>query len=195
MYHPPVPLVLASASPRRADLLAAAGVPFLVRPAEVDETPLTGEAPRVYVERVARAKAWAVPAAPDEIVLGADTTVVLGERLLGKPATRAEARDMLDALSGQTHEVLTGVVLRGPGRELAAVAVSRVRFAPLSRAEIDWYLASGEPEGKAGAYAIQGLASRFVESVEGSYSNVVGLPVHLVYRLLREFGAAEGLAG
>lgn len=195
MYHPPVPLILASASPRRADLLAAAGVSFLVRPAEVDETPLTGEAPHAYVERVARAKAWAVFAAPGDVVLGADTTVVLGERILGKPATRDEARGMLAALSGQVHDVLTGVVLRGDGHERAAVAVTRVRFAPLSPAELDWYVHSGEPEGKAGAYAIQGRASRFVEAVEGSYSNVVGLPVHLVYRLLREFGAAAGLAG
>lgn len=195
MYHPAVPLILASASPRRADLLAAAGIAFTVRAAAVDETPRPGESPGEYVVRLALEKARAVRLEPGEVVLGADTTVVHADRILGKPATAAEARTMLAALSGRTHEVWTGVAVRADGREASAVAVSRVRFAPLSAEEIAWYVASGEPEGKAGAYAIQGLASRFVESVEGSCSNVVGLPVHLVYALLRRFPAESGLAG
>lgn len=195
MYHPPVPLILASASPRRAALLAAAGIPFTVRAAEVDETPRNGEPPGDYVVRLALEKARSVPIAPGEVVLGADTTVVIDGRMLGKPASGAEAREMLAVLSGREHEVWTGIALRAERREATATAVSRVRFARLTARDIDWYVASGEPDGKAGAYAIQGLASRFVESVEGSYANVVGLPVHLVCALLRDFGAEAGLAG
>jgi septum formation protein len=181
-------LLLASASPRRAELLTSAGFSFEVAPASVDETPLADELPADYVLRVAREKALVAAAAYDVKwpVLGADTAVVAGGQLLGKPLDDDDARRMLTLLSGQVHEVLTGVVLVSGTREFAEVAVTRVRFVPMSTAERDWYVATGEPAGKAGAYAIQGRASRFVDWIEGSWSNVVGLPVATVYRLLRQ---------
>lgn len=179
-------LILASASLRRAELLRAAGIAFEIVPAEVDERPLTGEAPAAYVERLAREKARAISSRHSQAeILAADTTVVIDGLILGKPVDDAEAREMLARLSGRTHEVLTGVALIRDGRMVSAVETTRVRFAPMSDADIDWYIASGEPRGKAGAYAIQGLASRFVDWIEGSYSNVVGLPVALVWKLLR----------
>ncbi len=179
-------LILASASLRRAELLRAAGIAFEIVPAEVDERPLTGEAPAAYVERLAREKARAVASQhPHDAILAADTTVVIDGLILGKPADDGEARAMLARLSGRTHVVLTGVVLIRDGGESSAVETTRVRFAPMSDGDIDWYIASGEPRGKAGAYAIQGLASRFVDRIEGSYSNVVGLPVALVWKLIR----------
>jgi septum formation protein len=179
-------LILASASPRRAELLCAAGIDFTTRSADVDETLLPAEAPRAYVERLARAKAQAV-ARPGELVLGADTTAVIGAEIAGKPVDAADAARMLRMLSGQWHEVLTAVALLRDERARSAVAVTRVKFAELSEAEIAWYVASGEPFDKAGAYAIQGYAARFVEGIEGEYANVVGLPVRLVYSLLKEF--------
>jgi septum formation protein len=179
-------LVLASQSPRRAEILRHAGIPFLVRAAPVDETPLADESPEQYVERLAEAKALAVPAAPDEIVLGADTTVVADQQVLGKPLDAADARRMLRLLSGRRHEVLTGIFLRGVGAAVRDCARTAVWFRDLSDPEIDDYVASGEPMDKAGAYAIQGLASKYVEKIEGCYSNVMGLPVSLVYRRLRE---------
>lgn len=158
-------------------------------PAEIDERPLAGEAPAAYVERLAREKAQAVrPRHPDAAILGADTTVVIDGLILGKPEDDNEARAMLARLSGRAHDVLTGVALIRNGRLMSAVETTRVRFAQLSDTDIDWYVASGEPRGKAGAYAIQGLASRFVDRIDGSYSNVVGLPVALVWRLLRDAG-------
>jgi septum formation protein len=183
-------LVLASQSPRRAELLRQAGIPFSVRAAAVDETPLPGEKPADYVRRLAEEKAMAVPAASDETVLGADTTVVIGEQMLGKPADTADAARMLAALSGRSHEVLTGICLRreaasGP-RLIRDFAVTRVWFTAMTPREIEDYAASGEPLDKAGAYAIQGLASKFIEKIEGCYFNVVGLPIPLVYRHLRE---------
>jgi len=178
-------LILASASPRRTGLLREAGYAFDVEPAHVDESGLAGEAPRAYVLRVAALKARAVAAShPDDLVLAADTTVVIDGLMLAKPSDDDDARRMLGLLSGRTHDVLTGVVLVCAGRESSAVADTRVRFRPLTRAEIDWYVASGEPQDKAGAYGVQGLASRFVEAVDGSYSNVVGLPVGAVRALL-----------
>jgi len=192
-------LLLASASPRRADLLRAAGIPFDTCPADVDERSLPGETPRDYVTRLALEKARAVRRDLGSVVLGADTTVVLDGRVLGKPEHPEEAARMLRSLSGRTHEVLTGVAVKHGGLEFVDVASTRVRFLPLTEEEIAWYVASGEPEGKAGAYAVQGLASRFVERIEGSYSNVVGLPVSLVYQLLRQVGwrsdPSEGPAG
>jgi septum formation protein len=185
-------LILASASPRRAEILASAGFTFIVQPADVDETPRPRETPRDYVLRVARDKAHAVASSqPDAaaFVLAADTTVVLDGEMLGKPAGRGEAVAMLRRLSGAVHEVLTGVVLVSDGREEREVVSSRVRFLPLSADEIDWYVASGEPEGKAGAYAIQGRAARFIDWLEGSWSNVVGLPVATVYQMLKRGGA------
>jgi septum formation protein len=184
-------LVLASASPRRRELLANAGIPFVVRSAhEVDETPLPGEGAEDYVQRLAEAKAMAVDAAPGEIVLGADTVVVLEAALLAKPEDDADAARMLKALSGRRHEVVTGICLRSGGRLVRDRGVTQVWFAPLSPAEIAAYVASGEPRDKAGAYAIQGIASRFAVRIEGEYSNVVGLPVALVWRRLQALEAA-----
>jgi septum formation protein len=193
VYHSAVRLILASASPRRSELLRAAGFDFQVVPADVDERPLPAEAPDDYVRRVALDKARAVAACmPDAIVLAADTCVVVDDAILGKPADAADAARMLAMLSGRPHDVLTGVAVIGPAGIRVESADSRVVFAELSAGEIAWYVASGEPGDKAGAYAIQGLASRYVERVEGSYSNVVGLPVALVYRLLREQGFMGG---
>ena len=186
-------LILASASPRRAELLTAARIPFERRPVEVDEAPLDGEDAATYVARVARDKAAALdPLPPGTVVLAAVTTVVVDERILGKPADGADAARMLRLLSGRSHWVLSGVVLRHAGGEAATVASSLVRFLPLDDREIAWYVSTGEPFGKAGAYAIQGLASRFIDHIEGSYSNVVGLPVSRVYRLLGQVGFFDG---
>lgn len=182
-------LVLASASPRRRELLARAGIPFVVRPAEgVDETPREREKPEDCVCRLAETKALTVTVAPGEIVLGADTVVVIDGRILGKPANGAEAAEMLAALSGRRHEVITGICLRAPARLVRDWAVTHVWFTELSPSDIADYVASGEPHDKAGAYAIQGLASKFVDRIDGGYSNVVGLPVALVWKHLRAFG-------
>jgi septum formation protein len=178
-------LILASGSPRRADLLRAAGIEFTVRIADVDETILPGESPRDYVLRLSRAKALAV-AGEGELVLGADTTVVIEDEIAGKPVDIEDARRMLRALSGRWHEVLTGVTLLRGHKILSDVAITRVKFSEMSEPEIDWYVSTGEPMDKAGAYGIQGYASRFVERIEGSYSNVVGLPVQMVYEMLKE---------
>jgi septum formation protein len=179
-------LVLASQSPRRAEILRQAGIPFVVRTAPVDETPLPGEKPEDYVRRLAGWKTLAVPAAPDETVLGADTTVVIDGQMLGKPADASDARRMLELLSGRRHEVLTGICLKRGAGIIRDGASTSVWFAPLCAREIEAYAASGEPMDKAGAYAIQGLASKFIERLEGCYFNVVGLPVALVYSHLRE---------
>jgi septum formation protein len=181
-----VRLILASASPRRAELLSSAGFEFEVVPAEVDETPHEGEAPEAYTLRVAREKARHVARrrpGPDAVVLAADTEVVVDGRILGKPADPDDARRMLRLLSGETHDVLTAVVVVGI-RESAEVVTSRVRFTPLTERDIDWYVGTGEPMGKAGGYAIQGRGARFIDRIEGSWSNVVGLPVATVHRLI-----------
>lgn len=193
---PPLPIVLASASPRRADLLRAAGIAFDVCPGDVDETVGPGESPHDYVARLARAKAHAVAGLrPGRAVLGADTAVVVDGTILGKPADAADAARMLRRLSGRRHDVLTGVCLltpslgtQRPSAEHTRVALTGVWLAELAEADIAWYVASGEPMDKAGGYGIQGLASRFVTGVEGSYANVVGLPVALVCALCREAG-------
>ena len=182
-------LVLASRSPRRSEILRQAGIPFVVWPIDVDETPLPGEAARDYVTRIAREKARtavAKPAPAGEIVLAADTTVVIQGEILAKPLDTADARRMLHLLSGQRHEVLTGICLRSANRMVEDCAETSVWFAPLSTQEIANYAASGEPMDKAGAYAIQGLASKFIQRIEGCYFNVMGLPVAMVYRHLRE---------
>jgi septum formation protein len=190
VYHSAVRLILASASPRRAELLRAAGFEFDVVPADVDERPQPGEQPDAYVCRVALDKARAVAAClSDAVVLAADTCVVVDGLILGKPADGDDAARMLQMLSGRSHVVLTGVAVIGPAGIRVEASSSHVVVAGLSSVEIAWYVASGEPADKAGAYAIQGLASRFVEAVDGSYSNVVGLPVALVYRLLCEQGS------
>ncbi|HMC63027.1 MAG TPA: Maf family protein [Candidatus Solibacter sp.] len=178
-------LVLASQSPRRSEILRQAGIPFTVRAASVDESPRVGEAPVDYVRRLAALKAQSVPVSAGEIVLGADTTVVVANEMLGKPAGPADASRMLNLLSGRRHEVITGICLRrGAGDSFCDHAVTAVWFAPIDAREIEDYVASGEPMDKAGAYAIQGLASKFIHRIEGCYFNVVGLPVALLYRHL-----------
>jgi septum formation protein len=182
-------IVLASASPRRAELLTSAGFDFVAQPADVDETRRDGETPEAYALRVAQLKAQAVAATPQasaSLVLAADTVVVVDGRILGKPRDREDAREMLVALSGATHRVLTAVVVRAGNREVSDVVTTQVRVVPLSNAEIAAYIATGEPEGKAGAYAIQGRAARYIDWIEGSWSNVVGLPIATVHRLLAE---------
>lgn len=185
-------LILASASPRRAELLTRAGFEFTVEPADVDESVMPGEQPAEYVVRVARAKAHAVVARCRKSanrVLAADTTVVVDGEILAKPADREDASRMLKRLAGVVHEVLTGVVVVAGDRELTEVVRTRVHLLPLSPDEIAWYVESGEPEGKAGAYAIQERAARFVDWIEGSWSNVVGLPVATVDQMLKKLGA------
>jgi len=174
-------LILASKSPRRAELLTAAGIEFCVSSAGIDETPRGGESPREYVLRLAEEKARAVDG---ELVLAADTTVVLDGEIMGKPEDAADATRMLRTLSGKRHEVLTGVALKRDGAIDSGVASTAVWFAPLTDDEIAAYVASGEPMDKAGSYGIQGLASKFIDRIDGSYSNVVGLPVALVWRML-----------
>jgi septum formation protein len=175
-------LVLASASPRRAELLALLGAPFEVRAADIDETPLAREAPASLVERLARTKAAAVAAAVADgtVVIGADTVVVCDGDVLGKPADEADAAAMLARLAGRSHQVLTGVAVAragSPGSEVSFVESTTVWFAPLHDADIAAYVATGEPLDKAGGYGIQGIGGRLVERIEGSYHNVVGLPL------------------
>lgn len=188
-------LILASASPRRADLLTSAGFTFDVRPADIDETPGHQEDPAEYTLRVAREKArhaaGSLTPADGAVVLAADTEVVSGCRIFGKPANSSDATAMLQELSGVAHDVLTAVVVRTHTQEIWDVVTTRVTFAPLSQEDIDWYVASGEPMGKAGAYAIQGRGARFIERIEGSWSAVVGLPIATVHRLLREVQWAD----
>jgi septum formation protein len=188
-------LVLASASPRRQELLRAAGISFAVQPADIDETPGTSEPPRDCAERLAREKALAVShERPQDLVLGADTIVVVDGTILGKPRDREDAHRMLRLLSGRVHQVITGVCLvsgkpnlRTENRELRTSSeTTLVTIVELSDDEIAKYVATGEPMDKAGAYAIQGMASRWIPRIEGDYSNVVGLPVALVYCMLRE---------
>ena len=193
-------LILASSSPRRAEILRQAGIAFEICAAEIDETVLPGETALEMVARLAEAKARAIAAQMDArirecIIVGADTTVELDGEILGKPRDSAHAREMLARLSGRTHHVLTGIfLLRLPGNATrAAVEKTAVTFAPLSEKEIDAYVASGEPLGKAGAYAIQGLAGRFIPRIEGCYFNVVGLPLARLYALLRELGWQNGV--
>jgi len=180
-------LILASESPRRAELLRAAGFEVEVVPSRIDERHEEDEAPEHYVRRLAEGKARAVPRHdPDLPIVAADTVVLVDGRVLEKPADDEEAAAMLRVLSGRVHEVLTGVAVQLGDRQGVHVERTRVRIASLTEAEIAWYVATGEPRDKAGAYAVQGLASRFIEAIEGSYSNVVGLPVAALYRLLQE---------
>jgi septum formation protein len=168
--------------------LRAAGIEFDVMHADVDESARPGERPDVYVRRVAESKVRVVAArALNRVVLAADTTVVSDGTILGKPADDADAKRMLCLLSGRTHEVLTAVAIYRTGLAHPLVEIERtgVEFGPLTEFEIDWYVATGEPRDKAGAYAIQGYASRFVTRIDGSYSNVVGLPIALVYQMLK----------
>ena len=179
-------LILASASPRRAELLRNAGIAFEVDPANIHEEPLAGEKPIDYAKRLARDKARvAAVRHPGDVVLAADTVVVVDDHLLEKPADASAAFRMLRLLSGRTHQVITGVCLLATGFECTEAEATQVTFVPMSDEEIENYVASGEPMDKAGAYGIQGIASRWVERVEGDYFNVVGLPVARVYRMLK----------
>lgn len=182
-------LILASASPRRAELLTAAGFTFEIAPADVDESPQPDESPESYTRRVALDKARTVArdqAGTGATVLAADTEVVSGGRVMGKPADLADAARMLRLLSGRTHEVLTAVAVVAGELERTAVERTLVRFTSLTDAEIEWYVGTGEPMGKAGGYGIQGRGARFIDRIEGAWSTVVGLPVHTVHRLLGE---------
>jgi len=181
-------LVLASSSPRRQQILSDAGIRYIVRASNVPEVLRTGELPGDYVRRLAEEKAFALPIQPGEVVLAADTVVVVAEQVLEKPQDQADAARMLALLSGQTHEVLTGICLHSETQKIVDVATTRVHFAQLSAQEIEEYVRSGEPMDKAGAYAIQGRASKFIDRIEGCYFNVVGLPMALVYRHLKKFG-------
>jgi len=204
-------LVLASSSPRRQKLLRNAGIDFIIQPADVPEVREAGESPTDFAQRLAREKAQAIWSAcqtelarhtatvrADErrlatgnlLVLGADTVVVVDDEVLGKPADAADATRMLRLLSGRTHQVTTGVCLIGPGFQDVRSETTDVSFDVLSPADIAAYVAHGEPMDKAGAYAIQGIASRWISRLEGCYFNVVGLPVPLVYRMLRQHGGA-----
>ena len=193
-------LVLASASPRRQELLRNAGIAFVVHPADVPEVPQEGEPPRAFAERLAREKALAVfQQRPEDVILGADTVVIVDGSILGKPRDQADAARMLRLLSGREHLVTTGVCLVGPaprtenrerrtGFEDVRSETTLVTMMRLTDQDIEYYISTGEPMDKAGAYAIQGIASRWISHIEGDYFNVVGLPVSLVHRMLREHG-------
>jgi septum formation protein len=191
-------LILASASPRRRELLAACSIPFQIIPSTIDEYPLPDEPAEAYVRRLALAKADAVARRhPDAVVLGADTIVTIDGLLLGKPQTLDDARQMLHRLSGREHQVVTGVAVvsertagSSGGRGAQQVVASRVLMRHFTAATIEWYIATGEPLDKAGAYAVQGLGAALVERVEGSYTNVVGLPLTETLALLGQFGIA-----
>jgi septum formation protein len=186
------PLILASSSPRRSEILTAVGWPFETHPAGVDETRLPGEVAEDFVSRLAREKAEAVARTRlFGLVLGADTTVVVDGEILEKPRDAVDARRMLRLLGGRWHEVLTGVALvrAETGRTAVGVERTRVRFAETSEEEIAWHVETGDVLDKAGAYAIQGRAALFIEAIDGDYWNVVGLPVRLVYELARGFEA------
>jgi septum formation protein len=191
----PPRLVLASASPRRARILDALGVAHRVAVSEVTEDLRPGEAPAAAVERLARAKAAAVAAREDLPVLGADTVVVCDGAILGKPVSDAEAADMLRRLSGRTHEVVTGVCLMAGSRTRSGVERTTVTFAALGEADVAWYVATGEPRDKAGAYHVDGRGALFITRIDGSPSNVAGLPVGLLRRLAREAGVDLGFPG
>jgi septum formation protein len=195
-------LVLASASPRRQELLRNAGIPFVIQPTDIPEVPREGEAPQSFAERLAREKALAVfRQRPSDFILGADTIVVVNAQILGKPRDGADAERMLRLLSGRTHQVITGLCLVGlqlrtgtqepaTGFEDTRSETTLVSMNALSDDDIRSYISTGEPMDKAGAYAIQGRASRWISRLDGDYFNVVGLPVSLVYKMLRERGAA-----
>ena len=183
-------LILASQSPRRKELLGLFGVDFSVRVADIDETMDLSADPAAEVARVSRLKALAVPRGEDDVVVAADTIVVCQGKILGKPKDVADAKAMLTLLSGRDHQVMTGMtVLRGQNIQ-SCTEVTDLHFRPLSEAEIDRYIASGDPMDKAGSYGIQGKAALFVEGIDGDYFNVMGLPLHLLGQMLKDFGVA-----
>ena len=182
-------LVLGSGSPRRKELLAQLGiVPDLILPPDIDEDPRKGELPRPYALRLAQEKAMAVPAGPEDVVLCADTTVALGRRILGKPADVGEAAAFLTALGGRRHQVITAIAVRKGDRVLSRESLSTVKMKRLSDAELNAYLASGEWQGKAGGYGIQGLAGAFIPWISGSFTGIMGLPVAETAALLAAIG-------
>ncbi|MEQ9544698.1 MAG: Maf family protein [Marinobacter sp.] len=181
-------IILASASPRRAELLTQIGLPFHTRPVDIDETPQGDESPSNYVERLAREKAVAGVSDSAEIVIGSDTSVVLGGDILGKPVNAADAEATLSRLSGHTHQVMTAVALATAGQCFTCVVITDVTFRELCTEEIRAYIASGEPMDKAGSYGIQGLGGIFVKEIRGSYSAVVGLPLQETATLLAQAG-------
>ena len=188
---PPKPIILASASPRRQELLKNAGIAFEIRPANIPEVPHAGEDPVAFAERMARDKARAVRLLlPERIILAADTVVAVENEILGKPASADDAACMLRLLSGRTHAVISGVCLVGEGFEDVRSETTAVEFSRMTEAEIREYVATGEPMDKAGAYAIQGRASRWITRVDGDYTNVVGLPVELVLKMLKQHGVS-----
>jgi septum formation protein len=178
-------LILASGSPRRSEILNAVGWSFTKRVADIDESEIAGESPEDYVQRLAKTKAETVAAMePDGIVLGADTTVVIDGAIIGKPSDLDDARRMIRLLSGNVHEVLTGVAVVANGNTNVGIERTKVEFASLSESEIEFLVEFGEPLDKAGAYAVQAQAALFIKGIEGDYWNVVGLPIGLVYRLV-----------
>lgn len=181
-------LVLASTSVRRQQILTAAGIPHVIRAPNIPEYRNPDESPDAYVRRLAEQKAFAVPMHPGETILAGDTVVVIDQHILEKPRDHADALRMLRLLSGRDHEVITGICLRRDSQTIVDSAVTHVHFVELSEKELAAYVQSGEPMDKAGAYAIQGLASRFIDRVDGGYFNVVGLPMSLVYRHLKALG-------
>lgn len=181
--------ILASASPRRKELLTSIGVDFEVIPSHVPEVHEAGEAPEEYVARLSRDKAQAISTAhPSRWVIAADTTVLLGDQLLEKPVDAADAARMLATIQGQTHVVYTGVTLQNGEYRDTRVAESEVRMLPLSASDVEWYVRTGEPLDKAGAYAVQGIGAMFIDSIHGSYTNVVGLPLATLFLMLRRAG-------
>ncbi len=188
MTASPVRLILASGSPRRLRLLRSIGLELTAVAPDIDESPLDGEDPVAYVERLAREKVAAVPADGDDVVLAADTTVALDGEILGKPIDAEDARRVLRALSGRSHDVHTGVAVRAGGRTRAAVATTRVTMTVITEDDIAWYVGTGEPLDKAGAYALQEGGGLLVATIEGSASNVVGLPLAVVAELLTQAG-------
>lgn len=181
-------VVLASGSPRRRELLGELGLDPVVRPADVDETPIAGESPEALVARLSRSKANGIETDASDLVIAADTVVAVDDDILGKPEDSAHATAMLRRLSGTTHRVITGVHLRRGGDERSAVEATSITFRPLTDDEIADYVATGEPMDKAGSFAIQGLAADFVTAIDGSHSNVVGLPLDVVVELAADLG-------
>jgi septum formation protein len=181
--------ILASASPRRRELLESIGLEFEIIPSHIPEVRAAGESAEEYVARLSREKAAAVAGEhPGRWIIAADTTVLLGDELLEKPADPVDAARMLTAIAGKTHTVYTGVTLLGPGYSDTRVSESEVRMLPLSAGDIEWYVGTGEPLDKAGSYAVQGKGAMFIDSIHGSYTNVVGLPLATLFLMLRRAG-------
>lgn len=182
-------IVLSSGSPRRKELLSLLGIPFQVTVPNIPEIQLEGESPRSFCLRISREKAYAVDRHdPEALVIGADTIVVIDGKILGKPRDIHEAYDFLNLLQDRTHDVFTGYTIATGARNISRVIRTKVRFKAMSAKEISWYISTGEPMDKAGAYAVQGIGSLFIERIQGCYTNVIGLPISYLYRDLNRFG-------